>query len=242
MSFEAAVRQRAPLFFVQRQRLGSCVWHAGVFLGGDNLGADTQHDRFAVASASTSGTQELKAIALFAASAAALAVLAGCGSSKPSNKDDSAFVYLMDRTPTWTENKVDTLPPLPQEANLLPFTVSENTPLTFFIDKNSLSVGTDGIVRYTVVVKSPAGARNVNYEGIRCDNYNWRLYASINEDQNGWDRTVENDFQRIENGNLNAYRAALYQDYFCANKLPMGSAKQILSNIQMKRTAVSNYH
>ena len=73
----------------------------------------------------------MKAIALFAASAAALAVLAGCGSSKPSNKDDSAFVYLMDRKPNWTENKVDTLPPLPQDANLLPFNVSQNTPLTF---------------------------------------------------------------------------------------------------------------
>ena len=53
---------------------------------------------------------------------------------------------------------------------------------------------------------------------------------------------MANDFRRIENGELNAYHAALYQDYFCANKLPTGSAKQILSNIQMKRTAVSNYH
>ena len=72
----------------------------------------------------------MKAIALFAASAAALAVLAGCGSSKPTNKDDSAFVYLMDRKPNWTENKVDALPPLPQNANLLEFTVSNNTPLS----------------------------------------------------------------------------------------------------------------
>jgi hypothetical protein len=184
----------------------------------------------------------LKAIALFAASAAALAVLAGCGSPKPTNKDDSAFVYLMDRKPNWVENKVDTLPPLPQDANLLEITVSENTPLSFFVDKNSLSVGDDGIIRYTIVVKSPAGARNVNYEGIRCDNYNWRLYASINEDQTGWDRAVENDFRRIENGELNSYHATLYQDYFCANKLPTGSAKQILQNIQMKRTATSNYH
>jgi hypothetical protein len=184
----------------------------------------------------------LKAIALFAASAAALAVLAGCGSPKPTNKDDSTFVYLMDRKPNWVENKVDTLPPLPQDANLLGITVSENTPLSFFVDKNSLSVGDDGVIRYTIVVKSPAGARNVNYEGIRCDNYNWRLYASINEDQTGWDRAVENDFRRIENGELNSYHAALYQDYFCANKLPTGSAKQILQNIQMKRTATSNYH
>jgi hypothetical protein len=185
----------------------------------------------------------LKAIALFAASAAALVVLAGCGSSQqPTNKDDGAFTYLLDRKPIWTENKVDTLPPLPSEANLLPFNVSENTPLKFAVDKNSLSVGSDGVIRYTVVVTSPAGARNVNYEGIRCDNYTWRLYAGINEDQTAWDRTVANDFQRIENGELNAYHAALYQDYFCSNKLPIGSAKVIAENIRYGRTQSSQIH
>jgi hypothetical protein len=183
----------------------------------------------------------LKAIALFAVSATALAVLAGCGSAKPTNKDDSAFVYLMDRKPSWTENKVDTLPAVPLDSNLLAFTVSQNTPLTFSIDTKSLEVGDDGVIRYTVVATSPAGARNVNYEGIRCDTYEWRLYATIEEDGKGWDRTVANDFRRIENGELNAYHAALYQDYFCANKLPSGSAKQILSNIQYRRTATSSY-
>jgi CNP1-like family len=183
----------------------------------------------------------LKAIVLIAASAAAAAVLAGCGSA-PSNKDDSAFVYLFDRKPNWTENKVDTLPPLPQASNLLPFNVSQNTPLTFAIDRDSLTVGDDGVIRYTIVVTSPAGARNVNYEGIRCDTYEWRLYAGINEDQNAWDRTVAGDFRRIENGELNAYHAALYQDYFCANKLPSGPAAQILSNIRYNKPAVSQYH
>ncbi len=181
----------------------------------------------------------MKAIALFAVSATAVAVLAGCGSSKPTNQPDSAFVYLMDRKSNWVENKVDTMPALPQDANLQAFTVSQNTPLTFSIDKNSLTVGDDGVVRYTVVVTSPAGARNVNYEGIRCDTYEWRLYATIEEDQKGWDRTVANDFRRIENGELNAYHAALYQDYFCANKMPTGSASLILSNMKYGRTATS---
>ena len=145
----------------------------------------------------------------------------------------------MDRKSNWVENKVDTMPALPQDANLQGFTVSQNTPLTFSIDKNSLAVGDDGVVRYTVVVTSPAGARNVNYEGIRCDTYEWRLYATIEEDQKGWDRTVANDFRRIENGELNAYHAALYQDYFCANKMPTGSASLILSNMKYGRTATS---
>lgn len=98
----------------------------------------------------------LKAIALAAASIAAAAALAGCAhSNTPSNKDDSEFVYLLDRQPQWTENKVDKLPPLPQTSDLLPFNVSQNTPLKFFVDSKSLDVGTDGVVRYIVVVTSP---------------------------------------------------------------------------------------
>jgi hypothetical protein len=185
----------------------------------------------------------LKALALVVACVATGALLAGCSSaSKPTNKDDSAFVYLLDRKGNWVENQVDTLPPLPQESNLLPFEVSGNTPLQFAIDRNSLSVGTDGVVRYTVVVTSPSGARNVNYEGIRCDTYEWRLYAGLNADHDDWDRTVANEFSRIENGALNAYHAALYQDYMCANKMPTGKAAQIVENIRYKRTATSLIH
>ncbi|MBN3724486.1 hypothetical protein G3N92_09850 [Burkholderia sp. Ac-20379] len=185
----------------------------------------------------------LKSFALAAASLAAVAVLAGCAHSKtqsqPSNKDDSTFVYLLDRHPTWQENKVDTLPPLPQASNLIPFEVSQNTPLQFSVDDKSLTVGTDGIVRYTSVITSPAGARNVTYEAIRCDTYEWRQYAALNADHNGWDRTVETDWTRIENGNLNAYRAALYQDYFCSNKMPATTTKGILENLHAHRTILS---
>ncbi len=168
------------------------------------------------------------------------ALLSGCSSTnskQPTPNKDADFKYLLDMPSNWTENKVDTLPPLPQPADLLPFDVSQNTPLHFLIDPKSLTVGSDGVVRYTVVITSPSGARNVNYEGIRCDNYTWRLYAGLNADHDGWDRTVENDWARIENGALNAYRAALYQDFFCANRLPAGSAATIVTNIRYNRTA-----
>ncbi|MGH8782785.1 CNP1-like family protein [Paraburkholderia sp.] len=182
----------------------------------------------------------MKALALVVACAATGVLLAGCSSSRqPTNKDDSAFHYLLDEPSNWVENKVDTLPPLPQSADLLPFEVSGNTPLHFALDAKSVTVGTDGVVRYTVVITSPAGARNVNYEGIRCDTYEWRLYAGLDADHNGWDRTVANDWTRIENGELNAYHAVLYQDYFCANKMPTASASRIVENVKYKRTATS---
>ncbi|HEX3380250.1 MAG TPA: CNP1-like family protein [Paraburkholderia sp.] len=185
----------------------------------------------------------MKAFALAVACVATGALLAGCSSAgKPTNKDDSEFTYLLDRKSNWVENKVDTLPPLPTDANLLPFEVSGNTPLHFAIDPKSVSVGDDGVVRYTVVVTSPGGARNVNYEGIRCDTYEWRQYAGLNADHDGWDRTVANQFSRIEDGALNAYQAALYQDYMCANKIPTGSAQHIVENIRYKRTQTSQIH
>ena len=181
----------------------------------------------------------MKAIVLALACAAGSAVLAGCSHMPPNPKDDSTFKYLLDRHPEWTENKVDTLPPLPSQQDLIPFEVSQNTPLHFAIDGRSLSVGSDNVIRYTVVITSPTGARNVNYEGIRCDNYEWKLYAGLNADHDGWDRTVANDWTRIENGNLNAYHAALYQDYFCESKVPTGKAKAIVEHMRQHRTARS---
>ena len=178
----------------------------------------------------------LKAIVL---ALACSAVLAGCSHTPPNPKDDTTFHYLLDRTSEWTENKVETLPPLPNTQDLINFDVSQNTPLHFAVDGKSLNVGSDGVIRYTVVITSPTGARNVNYEGIRCETYEWRLYAGLNADHDGWDRTVANDWTRIENGDLNAYHASLYQDYFCENKMPMGTTKTIVNNMRLHRTALS---
>ncbi|HEV3104287.1 MAG TPA: CNP1-like family protein [Trinickia sp.] len=184
----------------------------------------------------------MKSIALALACVAGGVLLSACSHAPTNKDDDGAFTYLLDRKSNWTENKVDTLPPLPQASNLIAFDVSLNTPLKFFVDAKSLTVDTDGIVRYSVVVTSPSGARNVNYEGIRCDTYEWRLYAGLNASHDGWDRTVENDWQRIENGDLNAYHASLYQDYFCENKMPTGSTKSIVDNMRLHRTPTSNIH
>ncbi|WP_322106077.1 CNP1-like family protein [Paraburkholderia sp. J41] len=182
----------------------------------------------------------MKRFALAAACAAGgvlFLTLAGCSSSGPTNKDDSAFTYLLDRKGVWQENKLESLPPLPQAgATLLPLDVSNNSPLRFAIDPASLTVGSDGVVRYTIVITSSSGARNVNYEGIRCDTYEWRLYASLDADHNGWDQTVANNWSRIESGTLNAYQSVLYRDYFCANKMPVAKAPAILENLRYGRT------
>jgi hypothetical protein len=184
-----------------------------------------------------------RGVAAAVASIVAVLSLGACSMPSPDQgpKPGEDFVYLLDRQANWVENKVDTLPPMPQTSDLLPFEASATTNLTFAVDAKSLSVGSDGVVRYTVVITSPQGARNVYYEGVRCDAYEWRRYAAADESGAQWDRGASNDWRRIENSELNAYQAALYQDYMCANKLPQGKAQAIVQNIRYKRITTSRY-
>jgi len=173
-----------------------------------------------------------------ASCAAAVLALTGCSGAPSQHKDDSDFVYLLDRKPTWTEIQNPTPPPLPQAGDILPFDVSSMSRLSYGLDAKSLTVGEDGVVRFTVVIASPAGAHNIYYEGIRCDTYEWRLYAAANETGTDWDRTVNNDWQRIANSELNAYQSALYVDYMCTSKMPMGKAATIVNNIRYHHIAL----
>ena len=159
------------------------------------------------------------------------------GPASSADGDQSTFQYLFDRKSVFVEDKDIPLPALPDYDKVLPFEVSKNTTLTFAIDPKSLNIGKDGAIRYTVVITSPAGARNVRYEGLRCgDGQQWKMYAAINEDGDGWDSDTSTDWEKIQSNTLNAYQMALARDYFCDFSMVAGSAKQIVDNIKFKRT------
>jgi len=75
------------------------------------------------------------------------------------------------------------LPPFPKSENLIPFFVSTTTTNKFMIDGESLTLDTDDLIRYTLVISSPSGALNTSYEGIRCSTAERRLYATGRSDQ-----------------------------------------------------------
>lgn len=117
----------------------------------------------------------------------------------------------------WQELEL-TLPTAPQEANLQPLEVSAATSNRFFIDTASLSVGSDGVVRYTLLIVTPQGVRNVSYEGMRCETRERRIYATGRSD-GSWAKSRNNDWRRIQEEYTNRYHAELYLNYFC----PIGS-------------------
>ena len=126
----------------------------------------------------------------------------------------------------WEETQVK-IPTAPPSKDLKPFYVSPNTPLTFAIDANSIAFGKDEVIRYVIVITSPAGAKQVTYEGIRCETHEWRLYATMQKDDQ-WVKTPNSRWQAVRSNSYNRYHSALIQDAFCENSIPRRSAKEII--------------
>jgi len=101
----------------------------------------------------------------------------------------------------------------PNKATIQPFYVSQQTIFKFAVDTNSILIGNDGITRYTVILTNPSGNSQAQYEGIRCDSFQWRLYGTL---ENGaWKENPLSSWRPIQSNIPNRYQAALAQGAFC---------------------------
>ncbi len=140
---------------------------------------------------------------------------------------------LFDADTNWEEGDY-TLPPPVDEATLRPFFVSSASPNRFFVDAASVTVGADGVVRYVLVVRTPGGAENVTFEGIRCATGERRLYASGRKNGD-WTPLKRSEWQAISDNDYNRPRAALAYDYFCDGPVPPRDRADALRSLRGER-------
>ena len=122
----------------------------------------------------------------------------------------------------WTEADVR-LPPYPKGEGLIEFSVSMGASFRFFIDPASLSSGPDGVVRYTLVARSPSGFANVSYEGIRCAAKTYRVYARGSD---GLWATRHSEWREIEPKSIQRWHNELYSQYLCPRRRPIENAAE----------------
>lgn len=101
------------------------------------------------------------------------------------------------------------LPPRYREEDLLEFEVGRTISFRFFIDKVSIRIDADQIVRYTLVARSPRGVENVSHEGLHCASGRSKGYA-LGQPGGGW-RTVNQDWTELQQ----PWTRVLRTDYFC---------------------------
>lgn len=119
---------------------------------------------------------------------------------------------------SWTEGKLQ-LPAYPKGEDLIEFYVSAATEFKFYIDRASLSVSPDGVVRYSLLARSPSGAENLTYEGIRCKSGVYKIYAYGRA--GGIWAPRASDWRLIEQKSVQRWHHALWREYFCPQKVPI---------------------
>ena len=127
----------------------------------------------------------------------------------------------------WKEGEVK-LPAFPKSEGLIEFPVVGGS-FRFFIDPASLAVGPDGVVRYTLVARSPSGVANVSYEGIRCESVSYKVFAFGND--GNW-ATRETDWRRIESKSVQSWHYELRVNYFCPDQRPIETVAEGLDALR----------
>lgn len=118
-----------------------------------------------------------------------------------------------DNAKAWQEIQAQ-LPPYPQEKDLVEFPVSAASSNRYYLDYPSLNLGEDGVVRYTVLIRSPSGAETVSFEGMRCASVERKLYA-FGRPNGEWSRNRFAKWEPIPVRQATSHHRELFFHFLC---------------------------
>jgi hypothetical protein len=117
----------------------------------------------------------------------------------------------------------------PNPKTLVPFYVSKSAVFKFAIDTDSILIGEDGVTRFTVVMTSPNGNQQTQYEGIRCDSWETRTYGKY--DNGVWKENTMSAWRGIIEKTPNRYQAALAQGAFCNMNVQIKNIRTVVQSL-----------
>lgn len=114
----------------------------------------------------------------------------------------------------WSEGVAE-LPPWPKDGDLVELHLDgPRGLLRYYLDGKHLAVGSDQVVRFTLVAESASGARNVSFEGIRCTpKGEHRVYAYGIGGR--FEPAPFKDWQALPAADTNDYRRQLHGQVLC---------------------------
>jgi len=131
------------------------------------------------------------------------------------------------------------IPPFPKPEDYLPFQVNEISPFSFYVDAKSVSISADREVRYTLIAKSPEGALNISFEGMRCVEQEFRIYA-LGRSDHTWAKPRKSRWEPIRRVVRNSERAVLYEDFFCPIDHNLAGSEEVVRALRSGRKLQGN--
>lgn len=122
-------------------------------------------------------------------------------------------------------------PPLPAAGALVPLEMPQYLGGSVRLDRGSVVIGADEVVRYVLEVNAGDGSRELTHEGIRCEPDEWKVLHR-SRGGGGWVRDFTGRWQRTTDAGPGAIRYRLAREFFCApGGRPVGSVSEILDRM-----------
>ena len=122
---------------------------------------------------------------------------------------------------------------------LLRFDVSASSEMRFGIDPATLTLGSDGVVRYVMVVTSPSGTLNASYDGVHCHRGEVRTYARWSPPSSAreghWNMSEGAEWKSLFGNFATRPALALARAALCDGTALNGSAERMLRDLRQGR-------
>lgn len=96
----------------------------------------------------------------------------------------------------------DPPPKMPSDADVIEYFSTPASRNRYLLDLGSLSLGEQDSVRFSILIESSSGVRNVRHEAIRCGTLDRRILAIARAD-GSWSPTPNSPWQPVGRGDTN---------------------------------------
>lgn len=155
---------------------------------------------------------------------ALICVLSLFACAKPAFKDE----FESDKP--WVE-QLTQLPAYPDEKNLMAFNAGAVSGNKYFVDTTSIKIGEDGVIRFSLVIRSSAGALNVSYEGIRCATSERKVYALGRNDKT-WAQPRVSEWQKLDIVRQFYAQRELSKNIFCPYQQIVSTSEEAIEALK----------
>jgi hypothetical protein len=151
---------------------------------------------------------------------------AACSGTRTQDIDDAE-----PEEKVWRETSHE-FPAFPRDENLVPIQMQGiGGAREYLVDTKSLSSDADGVVRYTVVIRTPSGGLNVIFEGLRCDTLEYKAYAFAT--RAGEFKPLDRlSWKKVLTGGPGHYRVVLLDRYMCDENKWSLKLKEIVARFE----------
>lgn len=135
-----------------------------------------------------------------------------------------AHGQLVDLDPDWKE--LDVKPPATFRTDkLVPIDMPRHLSVKVGLDPDTVTVSSDGIVRYVVVAVSASGNVNAAFEGIWCRAGEVKTYARAGNDGQ-WDPVADPQWKKLNASQPSMHALTLARQGVCEGRSAAGHSPQ----------------